>query len=122
MATLARSARREVKVIAVAASGASILLFGVLLLATAGLPIEVDTDITKAKVRALIISSTLLALSGAADSVSMICRTTMIHVAVPDVMRTRLQELFTVVVGGCLRVGDLDVGAVSDLALLSLVG
>ncbi len=105
-------------VIAVAAYGASILLFGVLLLATAVLPIEVGTDITEANVPALVIASVLLALSGAADSVSMIYRTTMIQAAVPDVMRGRLQGLFTVVVNGGPRVGDLYVGALSLTALL----
>lgn len=105
-------------VIAVAAYGASILLFGVLLLATAVLPIEVGTDITEANVPALVIASVLLALSGAADSVSMIYRTTMIQAAVPDVMRGRLQGLFTVVVNGGPRVGDLYVGALSLTLLL----
>ncbi len=105
-------------VIAVAAYGASILLFGVLLLATAVLPIEVGTDITEANVPALVIASVLLALSGAADSVSMIYRTTMIQAAVPDVMRGRLQGLFTVVVNGGPRVGDLYVGTLSLTALL----
>lgn len=105
-------------VIAVAAYGGSILLFGVLLLVTAVLPIEVGTDITEANVPALVIASVLLALSGAADSVSMIYRTTMIQAAVPDVMRGRLQGLFTVVVNGGPRVGDLYVGALSLTLLL----
>lgn len=105
-------------VIAVAAYGGSILLFGVLLLVTAVLPIDVGTDITEANIPALVVASVLLALSGAADSVSMIYRTTMIQAAVPDVMRGRLQGLFTVVVNGGPRVGDLYVGALSLTLLL----
>ncbi len=105
-------------VVAVAAYGGSILLFGVLLLATFVLPIEVGTDISQANLPALVIASVLLALSGAADSVSMIYRNTMIQAAVPDVMRGRLQGLFTVVVNGGPRVGDLYVGVLSLTALL----
>jgi MFS family permease len=105
-------------VIAVAAYGASIVLLGVLLLATTVLPITVGTDITQANIPALVVASVLLAISGAADSVSMIYRTTMIQAAVPDVMRGRLQGLFTVVVNGGPRVGDLYVGALSLTALL----
>lgn len=105
-------------VVAVAGYGASILLFGVLLLITAMLPIEVGTEISEANVPALAIASLLLALSGATDSASMIYRTTMIQAAVPDEMRGRLQGLFTVVVNGGPRVGDLYVGALSLTALL----
>ncbi len=105
-------------VVAVAAYGASILLFGVLLLATTVLPIEVGTDISQANLPALVIASILLAVSGAADSVSMIYRNTMIQAAVPDIMRGRLQGLFTVVVNGGPRVGDLYVGVLSLTALL----
>lgn len=105
-------------VVAVAAYGASILLLGVLLLVTSTLPIEVGTDITEANLPALVIAAVLLALSGAADSVSMIYRTTMIQAAVPDIMRGRLQGLFTVVVNGGPRVGDLYVGVLSLTALL----
>lgn len=105
-------------VVAVAAYGASILLFGLLLLATTVLPIDVGTDITEANIPALVVGAVLLAVSGAADTVSMIYRTTMIQAAVPDVMRGRLQGLFTVVVNGGPRVGDLYVGVLSLTALL----
>lgn len=67
---------------------------------------------------ALIAASVLLALSGAADSVSMIYRNTMLQASVPDAMRGRLQGLFTVVVTGGPRVGDLYVGVLSITALL----
>lgn len=102
----------------VAAYGASIVLFGVVLLVVSALPIEVGTDIAQANIAALVIASVLLALAGAADTVSMIYRTTMIQAAVPDVMRGRLQGLFMVVVTGGPRVGDLYVGVLSLTALL----
>ncbi len=105
-------------VYSVAAYGASILLFGVVLLVVSTLPIDVGTDITQANVPALIIASVLLALAGASDTVSMIYRTTMIQAAVPDVMRGRLQGLFMVVVTGGPRIGDLYVGVLSLTALL----
>ena len=105
-------------VYAVAAYGASILLFGVVLLIVSILPIEVGTDITQANIPALVAASVLLALAGAADTVSMIYRTTMIQAAVPDIMRGRLQGLFTVVVTGGPRIGDLYVGVLSLAALL----
>ena len=105
-------------VVAVAAYGASILLFGVLLAVTTVLPHDVGTDITEANIPALVIAAVLLALSGAADTVSMIYRTTMIQAAVPDIMRGRLQGLFTVVVNGGPRVGDLYIGMLSVAAVL----
>lgn len=105
-------------VVAVAAYGASILLLGVLLAVTTALPHEVGTDITQASIPALVIAAALLAVSGAADTVSMIYRTTMLQAAVPDIMRGRLQGLFTVVVNGGPRVGDLYIGVLSLTAVL----
>jgi len=48
----------------------------------------------------------------------MIYRNTMLQASVPDAMRGRLQGLFTVVVTGGPRIGDLYVGALSVTALL----
>jgi len=48
----------------------------------------------------------------------MMYRTTMIQAAVPDIMRGRLQGLFTVVLTGGPRVGDLSVDVLSLAALL----
>ncbi len=105
-------------VYSVAAYGASTVLFGVLLLVVSAQAVEVGTDITEANVPALVIASVLLALAGAADTVSMIFRHTMVQAAVPDVMRGRLQGLFMVVVTGGPRIGDLYVGVLSLTALL----
>ncbi len=56
-----------------------------------------------------------LALAGAADSVSMVFRSTMLQAAVPDEMRGRLQGVFIVVVAGGPRLGDFLAGSAADL-------
>ncbi|WUJ29088.1 MFS transporter [Streptomyces sp. NBC_00388] len=56
-----------------------------------------------------------LALAGAADTVSMVFRNTMMQVAAPDEMRGRLQGVFIVVVAGGPRLGDFLAGSVGDL-------
>ncbi|NDZ78178.1 MFS transporter [Streptomyces sp. SID10853] len=57
-----------------------------------------------------------LALAGAADTVSMVFRNTMMQVAAPDEMRGRLQGVFIVVVAGGPRLGDFLAGSAGDLA------
>ncbi|WP_349898339.1 MFS transporter [Parafrigoribacterium soli] len=69
---------------------------------------------------AIIVASVLLAGAGAADNVSSIYRMTMLQVAVPDNMRGRLQGIFTVVVTGGPRVGDIYIGVVAALGALWL--
>lgn len=53
----------------------------------------------------------LLAGAGAADLVSAVYRQTILQVYAPDEMRGRLQGVFTVVVAGGPRLGDLRAGA-----------
>lgn len=89
-----------------------------MLLVTALVPHDVGPDIADASLPALLAACVLLALSGATDNVSMIFRNTMLQAAVPDEMRGRLQGIFTVVVTGGPRVGDLYVGVLSLTALL----
>lgn len=57
-----------------------------------------------------------LALAGAADNVSAVFRTTMLQAAVPDEFRGRLQGIFTTVVAGGPRLGDVEAGAVAAFA------
>jgi MFS family permease len=57
----------------------------------------------------------LLAVAGAADTVSMIFRNTIMQAAAPDDMRGRLQGVFTVVVAGGPRLGDFESGTVAQL-------
>jgi MFS family permease len=57
----------------------------------------------------------LLAIAGAADMVSAVFRSTILQVATPDALRGRLQGVFTVVVAGGPRIGDLESGTVASL-------
>ncbi|HWC35282.1 MAG TPA: MFS transporter [Mycobacteriales bacterium] len=57
----------------------------------------------------------LLAIAGAADMVSAIFRSTILQVATPDSLRGRLQGVFTVVVAGGPRIGDVESGTVASL-------
>ena len=59
---------------------------------------------------------TMLAIAGAADNVSAVFRTTMLQNAVPDEYRGRLQGVFTTVVAGGPRLGDVEAGAVAAIA------
>ncbi|MFI0452378.1 MFS transporter [Actinomadura sp. 6N118] len=58
----------------------------------------------------------LLAVGGAADLVSAVFRQTMLQTYAPDEMRGRLQGVFTVVVAGGPRLGDLRAGATAAMA------
>jgi hypothetical protein len=60
-----------------------------------------------------VIAVVFIAGSGAADNVSAIFRSTMLQAAAPDNMRGRLQGIFTVVVTGGPRLGDLWVGLIA---------
>lgn len=57
-----------------------------------------------------------LAIAGAADNVSAVFRSTMLQTAVPDEYRGRLQGVFTTVVAGGPRLGDVEAGAVAAIA------
>lgn len=59
-----------------------------------------------------------LAGMGASDEISAIFRSTMMLTAAPDEMRGRTQGLFTVVVAGGPRIGDLYAGAAASLIAL----
>lgn len=57
----------------------------------------------------------LLAVAGAADNVSAVLRMTVLQAATPDEYRGRLQGIFTVVVAGGPRLGDVESGGVATL-------
>ncbi|MBG0565176.1 MFS transporter [Actinoplanes aureus] len=57
----------------------------------------------------------LLAVAGAADLVSAVYRQSIMQTFAPDRLRGRLQGVFTVVVAGGPRLGDLRAGATADL-------
>jgi MFS family permease len=60
-------------------------------------------------------AAVLFALAGAADSVSAVCRSTMMQVLTPDRMRGRISSVFSLVVAGGPRLGDVESGTVATL-------
>jgi MFS family permease len=61
-------------------------------------------------------AAALFALAGAADSVSAVCRTTISQTLTPDRMRGRMSSVFSLVVTGGPRLGDIESGTVAALA------
>ena len=100
---------------AVEAYGASILLFGIVLLVGAFAPPAGENT---PHIGLIVTACVTLALSGASDNVSSIYRNTMMQAAVPDAMRGRLQGLFIVVVAGGPRIGALYAGTLATLTTL----
>jgi len=70
--------------------------------------------------RTLWLAVLLLALAGAADLVSAVYRQTMLQTYAPDEMRGRMQGVFTVVVSGGPRLGDLRAGAMAAGTTLTI--
>jgi MFS family permease len=66
-------------------------------------------------VSSLWLACVMLAVAGAADNVSAIFRSTILQAATPDAYRGRLQGIFTVVVAGGPRLGDVEAGTVAAL-------
>jgi MFS family permease len=58
----------------------------------------------------------LLAVAGAADSVSAVCRSTINQTVTPDHMRGRMSSTFSLVVTSGPRLGDVESGGVAALA------
>ncbi|MEV4667059.1 MFS transporter [Microbacterium sp. LWO12-1.2] len=100
---------------AVEAYGAAILLFGLVLLVSAGATPATETA---PHIALIILACIALAFSGAADNVSSIYRNTMMQAAVPDAMRGRLQGVFIVVVAGGPRIGALYAGTLATFTAL----
>ncbi|MEW1865853.1 MFS transporter [Streptomyces sp. NPDC088194] len=70
--------------------------------------------------RTLWLAVLLLALAGAADLVSAVYRQTILQTHAPDEMRGRMQGVFTVVVSGGPRLGDLRAGAMAATTTLTV--
>lgn len=105
---------------AISVFGIFIGLFGVIVALTQlGAFGEPGTE-NSPRVLALVLAAIALAGSGASDEVSAIFRSTILLTATPDEMRGRLQGVFTVVVGGGPRVGDLYAGILASALVLWL--
>jgi MFS family permease len=61
------------------------------------------------------IAAALLALAGAADSVSAVCRSSINQSVTPDHLRGRMSSVFTLVVTSGPRLGDVESGSVAAL-------
>jgi MFS family permease len=70
--------------------------------------------------RSLWLAVVLLAVAGAADLVSVVYRQTILQTYAPDKMRGRMQGVFTVVVSGGPRLGDLRAGAMAATTGLTI--
>jgi MFS family permease len=57
----------------------------------------------------------LLALAGAADSISAVCRSVINQSVTPDAMRGRMSSVFSLVVTSGPRLGDIESGSVASL-------
>lgn len=66
-------------------------------------------------VESIWIAALFFALAGAADSVSAVCRTTMSQTLTPDRMRGRMSSVYSLVVAGGPRLGDIESGTVAAL-------
>lgn len=98
----------QVIVWAITGWGLAILAFGLVLLAAG------RTSPAHVLWPALAVALVVLALAGASDTVSAVFRQTILQTAAPDEMRGRLQGVFTVVVVGGPRLGDLWIGTLSS--------
>jgi MFS family permease len=99
---------------AIAVYGVFVALLGVVVLVMqTGWFAPVGEDFARVNLVALIAASIALVGMGASDEVSAIFRSTMLAMATPDAMRGRLQGIFTVVVAGGPRLGDLYVGVLA---------
>jgi MFS family permease len=103
---------------AITSYGAGILGLGIVLTVTAlgGFAVE-SKEFADVNVPALVAAALCLALAGGSDNVSSIFRTTILQAAVPDRMRGRTQGIFTVVVSGGPRVGQMFAGSLAALTV-----
>ena len=67
-------------------------------------------------VGSLWLAAVLLAIAGAADSVSAVCRSTINQTVTPDHMRGRMRRCSSLVVTSGPRLGDVEAGAVAGVA------
>ncbi len=96
--------------------GLAILVLGVVLAAVMlGGHAVTSADFAEVNRPALAIASIALAVAGASDNVSSIFRQSILQSAVPDHLRGRTQGVFTVVVTGGPRLGQMFAGTLATL-------
>jgi MFS family permease len=61
------------------------------------------------------LAALFLAIAGAADSISAVCRTTIAQLVTPDAMRGRMTALYGLVVTGGVRLGDIESGTFASV-------
>jgi len=99
--------------------GAFVMCFGaVILVMQTGHFAAVGVSFASVNPVALGLAAIAMAGTGASDEVSAIFRSTMMLVAAPDEIRGRLQGIFTVVVFGGPRIGDLYMGILATVVAL----
>lgn len=104
---------------AIVAYGLGILGLGIVLaVVMLGGHAVASRDFGDANVPALLAASACLAFAGGSDNVSAIFRTTILQAAVPDSLRGRMQGVFTVVVTGGPRLGQMFAGTLATLTSL----
>jgi MFS family permease len=79
---------------------------------------DVGAELAEANPIALGIAALAMLGMGASDEISAIFRGTMLLMAAPDGMRGRLQGIFTIVVTGGPRIGDLYIGVLASAVAL----
>lgn len=79
---------------------------------------SVGSAFSDANLPALVVAAVLSAGMGASDNISSIFRMTMLQSAAPDDMRGRLQGVFTVVVTGGPRLGEMFMGGLAAITSL----
>jgi uncharacterized membrane protein len=101
---------------AIVSYGLAILGFGLVLGVTqlTGRAV-VSMDFGDVNTLALALAALFLAIAGASDNVSAIFRTSILQAAVPDHLRGRTQGVFTVVVTGGPRLGQMFAGTLATL-------
>jgi hypothetical protein len=64
----------------------------------------------------IVIAAALLAVAGAADSVSAVCRTMIAQLVTSEAMRGRMMATYGLVVTGGVRLGDIESGTVASIS------
>ncbi|HET7398254.1 MAG TPA: MFS transporter [Intrasporangium sp.] len=103
---------------AIVAYGLGILGLGIVLaVTTLSGHATASRDFGAANRAALLAAAACLAVAGGSDNVSAIFRTTILQAAVPDAMRGRIQGVFTVVVSGGPRLGQMFAGGLAAVTV-----